>query len=230
MKRKSLTIILSISVNFIFAQGITITGHVISNDLKLPIAHANVIVISNDSVTTRSFTDSTGFYKLHLKNRTSIILSIYKFKTRRCGQGESYMNDRNEIDLSNTKDSLQVTRNFILERLNSEWELPILCFKKNTTTIDTCIFCYDTKMDSALFCLVEFMRSNPTTYVSIDGYAEKDEKDPDKLSFNRARTAKKNLLQFQIEDKRIKINGMGTKKPNVQNDNNRMVTFLILKK
>ena len=231
MKQTLLTIFLSLSANFIFSQGITIRGHVTSNDLLLPVSNASVIASFNDSITGETLTDSNGFYQVHLKNRTSIKLSIHKFKIKRCGRGETYMSDRNVIDLSNTKDSMTVTRDFILERFNSDWELPILCFNKNATSPDTCIYSYDDeKMDSALFCLVEVLRADPLVHVSINGYAESNEKDPDKLSTNRAIAAKNILLKFSVDKKRMEVHGRGTEEPIIHMDNDRIVTFSILKK
>ena len=220
--------LLLLSVNG-FSQQHLINGTVFSAATRKPIEKVHIVLHMPDSKIMEFTTDSSGTYSFKASGPGKFFITAEKCIKGKCAWGECYLVKKFVIDSNALKQDNSIFCDLTLMPVKQEIILPTIYFKKNTAQFDSCSYCSNRPIDSTLFCLSEMLLLNPKMQICINGYANENEKDAEKLSGERALTVKKILLKNNVNETRVSVKAFGTNRLTSKDPTNRIVTFSIIK-
>jgi hypothetical protein len=206
---------------------ITISGQVLGSKYKKTIPYAPVRLICSDSSILQTYTDSAGNYSLKksIHKSTVAILEVYPPEKKLYGlcpfsfkNALLYFPEKIKLFLSIDSLHNDLIKNIDLTEGNIDYDLPHVVYFK-TNSLDFSVeqenyYATDTAMD----CVVDYMRTHPKYFLTVMGYADKNEKNKQELSEQRAKLIYELLIKEGLENKRICYVGNGDKVPAKQEE------------
>jgi outer membrane protein OmpA-like peptidoglycan-associated protein len=223
MKQKLFYIIFLFCTNLVAQTrdyNLLINGRVIDQKFKQPIIKAKIILKTDNGMATECYSDSIGFYEFKFQKVafSSGTLSIESSKeTTRADWGDVGYLASKDLGIFSCKPKelpKHLIKDFELTEAIVCGPAPSLHFKKNSVVFDTVT--YSDKTEYPLEELQEIrkiLEQNPKITVQLSAHCSKGEKDPKKLSKQRAEIIKKDLVEMGIPDTRLKTKGYGCTKP-----------------
>jgi hypothetical protein len=197
---------------------ITISGHVTGSKYKKTIPNAMIRLICTDSSILKTNTDISGNYSLKktIHRNTVAILEIhapekklvgfcpYSFKNK-----AFYFSEKIKLLLSIDSTQNGIIQNVELAEGDVDYELPhTVYFKTNSLDFSPQQENYST-IDTTMDCVLDFMVTYEKNFLTVVGYADKQETNKQQLSEHRAKLIYDLLIKKGIATKRICFVGKG---------------------
>ncbi|MCX6295909.1 MAG: OmpA family protein [Bacteroidetes bacterium] len=213
-----------------------LSGKIIDSKTKEGIGKAFIRLVSSSGGDFETGSDSLGFYHFSdsvLTPNVSYLLTVRsplspensrvpygKCPYSYCFSGpKEYLSSSDRMKFK-TDDSLQF-KNYkydfcLIEMLRCGWTIPSVYFEKNSTDFNFKRMHYqdfEVLSDTAMDCLIGFMKCNPHFVVEIRGNADSSETKKQKLSELRAKKVNDIFIEKGIDKKRLHAKGYGADRP-----------------
>jgi peptidoglycan-associated lipoprotein len=212
--RSLLLIVICFCCQNLFSQALSFSlgGYVSELESKKRIEGATIKLVSSDNAIIEIKTDSTGHYffgSSAVRPNTSYVVSASAMDVRTPEFTSGLMgNPKAKFTTVGDSVSRAFRQDLVLKKaIICFGAFPMITFDKNSDSI--------TPFQRAnLDLLVRIMVENPNITVEVDAHSSPDEKDPQMLSYMRAKKVVNFLIiEKQIDPNRISPAGYGSSKP-----------------
>ena len=206
---------------------IIISGNLTGNKYKKPISNALVKLVCSDTTTLQTYSDSLGKYsfKKTINKKTEAVIAIYPTALKPYGNCPfSYKNHvmtfTEKVKLTIYPDTLNnpIIKDIFVSEGDIDYNFPgFVYFKKNGDEFSSNekeYFYADTTLD----CIVDLLQTYPKYNLTISGYSNKNEKNKQQLSEQRAKKVYDLLVKKGIELKRLSYKGCGATATSIEPD------------